>query len=126
MCGLCLELGITCIAKACTRYFTLLMVCVPVFVQKAQQMVMGVRLNIFESFFVSSKVLADISVTPLRNMGVRMLRKQKIFRLERIIWNNNNKEVRLTCQFSSEGNYLTKAIISNVAHWKSCPKYFVL
>ena len=48
---------------------------------------------IFESFFVSSDVLADISVTNLRNMGLRMLRKQTLLRFERIIW-KNNKEVR--------------------------------
>jgi len=23
------------------------------------------------------------------------------------------------------GDYWTEAIISNIAHWKSCPKYFV-
>ena len=51
---------------------------------------------IFESFLVSSDVLADILVTSLRNMGVRMLGKQKLVRFERIIWKNNNKEVRLT------------------------------
>ena len=28
--------------------------------------------------------------------------------------------------FSTEGDYSRKAIISNIAHWKSCPKYFVL
>ena len=42
---LCLELGITCISKACTGYFTLFVVCVPFFVQMAQQMVMGMKLN---------------------------------------------------------------------------------
>ena len=25
-----------------------------------------------------------------------------------------------------EGGYLREAIISNIAHWKSCPNYFVL
>ena len=43
LCGL--ELGINSIAKACTRYLTLFMVCVPV-LQQAQQMVMGMRLNL--------------------------------------------------------------------------------
>ena len=28
--------------------------------------------------------------------------------------------------YSREGDYLREAIISNIAHWKSCPKYFVL
>ena len=68
---------------------------------------------------MSSEVLADISVTPLRNMSVRMLRKQKLFRFERMIWKNNNKE---DLHVNSRG----EAITSNVAQWKSCPTYFVL
>ena len=28
--------------------------------------------------------------------------------------------------YSREGDYLREKIISNIAHWKSCPKYFVL
>ena len=27
--------------------------------------------------------------------------------------------------YLGEGNYSREAIISNIAHWKSCPKYFV-
>ena len=55
---------------------------------------------IFESFF-SSDVLADISVTLLRNMGVCcLLRKQKLERFQRII-RKNNKELRLACLLQS-------------------------
>ena len=28
--------------------------------------------------------------------------------------------------YSMEGDYSREAIISNIVHWKSCPKYFVL
>ena len=28
--------------------------------------------------------------------------------------------------YSREGEYLRGVIISNIAHWKLCPKYFVL
>ena len=28
--------------------------------------------------------------------------------------------------YSRESYYLREAIISNIAHWKSCPNYFVL
>ena len=28
--------------------------------------------------------------------------------------------------YSREGYYLREAVISNIAHWKSCPNYFVL
>ena len=28
--------------------------------------------------------------------------------------------------YSREGDYSIEAIISNIAHWTSCPKYFVL
>lgn len=51
---------------------------------------------IFGSFF-SSDVLADISVTLLRNMGVCcLLRKRILVRFQRIIRKTNNKELRLT------------------------------
>ena len=60
---------------------------------------------IFKSFFVSSDVfrdvLADISVTLLRNIDVCFLRKQKLERFKRIIRKNNNKELRITCLLQS-------------------------
>ena len=56
---------------------------------------------IFKFFFLSSDVLADISVTLLRNMDVCFLRKQKLERFKRIIRKNNNKELRITCLLQS-------------------------
>ena len=56
---------------------------------------------LFESFFVSRDVLVDFSVTLLRNMGVCLLRKQKLERFERIIRKKNNKKLRLTCLLQS-------------------------